>query len=81
MNKEEIKELARQSMLETIKTDLDSAIIFIYIKSLEDRIQKAIEYIEHEWFKREQIGIAPLDFSYEELQELLDILRGNDETI
>lgn len=38
MNKEEIKELARQSMIETIKTNLDSAMIFMYIKSLEDKI-------------------------------------------
>ena len=46
MSEEKIKELARQSMLETIKTNLDSAMIFTYIKSLEDRINKAIEYIE-----------------------------------
>lgn len=45
MNNEEIQQLARESMLETIKTNLDSAMIFIYIKSLEDRIDKAIEYI------------------------------------
>lgn len=46
-------------------------------KELQNRINKAIEYIEHEWFKREQIGIAPLNFSYEELQNVLNILKGD----
>lgn len=56
-----------------------------YIKSLDkldvlqDRIDKAIEYITHEWFKREQIGISHLSFSYDELQHILDILRGNND--
>lgn len=47
-------------------------------KNLQQRIDKATEYINHEWFKREQIGIAPLQFSYEELQNVLDILRGDE---
>ena len=47
-------------------------------KELFDRIDKAIEYISHEWFKREQIGISELSFSYTELQHILDILRGKD---
>ena len=47
-------------------------------KNLQQRIDKAVEYINHEWFKREQIGIAPLQFSYEELQNVLDILRGDE---
>lgn len=49
-------------------------------ENLQKRIDEAIEYITHEWFKREQIGISPLSFSYDELQHILDILRGeNDE--
>ena len=44
----------------------------------KQRIDKAIEYISHEWFKREQIGITHLSFSYDELQHILDILRGKD---
>ena len=49
-----------------------------YTLELEQRIDKAVEYIKHEWFKREQIGIAPLQFSYEELQNVLNILRGDE---
>lgn len=47
-------------------------------ENLHQRINKAVEYINHEWFKREKIGIAPLQFSYEELQNVLDILRGDE---
>ena len=43
MTIEEIKELSKQSMIETIKKELDSAIIFTYIKSLEDRIKELEE--------------------------------------
>ena len=43
------------------------------------RNEKAIEYIKHEWFKREQIGISHLSFSYDELQKILNILNGGDE--
>ena len=45
MNEDKVRELARNSMLETIKTNLDSGMIFTYIKSLEDRLYKAIEFI------------------------------------
>lgn len=76
MNKEEIKELARQSMIETIKTNLDSAMIFMYIKSLEDKIQKAIEYIEENCYDEERKMV--INEIYNEIPELLDILRGND---
>lgn len=45
----------------------------------KERIDKAIEYIKHEWFKREQIGISHLSFSYDELQKILNILNGDEE--
>ena len=48
------------------------------IEDRDKRIDKAVEYINNEWFKREQIGIAPLQFSYEELQNVLNILRGDE---
>lgn len=48
------------------------------IEDRDKRIDKAVEYINHEWFKREQIGIVPLQFSYEELQNVLNILRGDE---
>lgn len=44
----------------------------------KQRIEETIEYIEHEWFKRQQLGITRLDFSYEELQDILSILRGEE---
>lgn len=75
MNREEIKEIARESMLETLKTNLDSAMIFTYVKSLEDRIKKAIEYIEENSYKYTQIS---KDLKEKEINDLLDILRGKD---
>ena len=48
------------------------------IEALEYNRDKTIEYIEHEWFKRQQLGITRLDFSYEELQDILSILRGEE---
>ena len=45
---------------------------------LKDRIIKAIEYINHEYFKREQIGINKKEFQQWQLEELLNILKGSE---
>ena len=50
MTEEEIKKLAREEMLNTIKSKLDSSMIFIYVSALEKRIDKAIEYIKENAF-------------------------------
>ena len=71
MNKEEIKELARESMLETLKTNLDSAMIFTYVKSLEDRIDKAIKYIDN-------VAMDNNRYLTAEEEKILSILRGEE---
>jgi len=43
-------------------------------KELQDRIDKAIEYINHEYFKRIQIGIADKTFQEFEVKNILLIL-------
>ena len=35
MSEEKIKEIAREEMLDTIKTELNSSMIFVYVKNLD----------------------------------------------
>lgn len=77
-NKKLIDEINRLEMI----IDIKNKRIDELNKRLDKKgkiIDKAIEYITHEWFKREQIGISHLSFSYDELQHILDILRGENE--
>nr|DAI13191.1 MAG TPA: hypothetical protein [Caudoviricetes sp.] len=46
-------------------------------EQLQLQLDKAIKYIEHEWFKREQVGIVNMGFSKWELLDLLEILKGD----
>ena len=46
-------------------------------EQLQLQLDKAIKYIEHEWFKREQAGIVNMGFSKWELLDLLKILKGD----
>lgn len=46
MNIEEIKNIARETMLETMKNNLDSSMIFTYVSALETKINKAIEALK-----------------------------------
>jgi len=64
---------------EELQQICDEKCFYLSNNDLQAKIDKAIEYISHEWFKREQIGISELSFSYTELQHILDILRGNNE--
>lgn len=59
------------------KADYDRQLDDIELELIDyrSRNEKAIEYIKHEWFKREQIGISHLSFSYDELQHILNILK------
>lgn len=41
----------------------------------KEKIEKAIEYIEHEWFKRNQLGICDKSFQEWEMKKLLEILK------
>ena len=45
MNIEQLKEMAREEMLNTLKTNLDSAMIFTYIKTLEENRDKTLAKI------------------------------------
>lgn len=80
MNEEEIRELVRQSMLETLKTNLDSTMIFTYVKSLEDKIEKAIEYLKDNACYENTISeLFCDDLDTDSCMELLDILRGEED--
>lgn len=46
MNIEEIKNIARETMLETMKNNLDSSMIFTYVSALETKINKTIEALK-----------------------------------
>jgi len=48
------------------------------IERLNNIINKAIEYIEHEWFKRCQLGITDRTFYECDMNNLLEILKGED---
>lgn len=57
MSKEEIKQLTKEEMLKTIKNDLHSEMIFVYVdnlekenKQLQQKIDKAIEKVKDIWF-------------------------------
>ena len=75
-----IKELARESMLETLKTNLDSAMIFAYVNSLEVRINKAIEILEQEnsHCPRSLTVEKSYIIEVEKINKVLSILRGED---
>lgn len=54
MNEEEIKRMANEEMLNTIKTELNSSMIFVYIENLEkenkqlkEDKKKIIKYIKN----------------------------------
>ena len=46
-------------------------------EKLKYRIEKVVEYIEHEWFKRNQLGIYDKSFQEWEMKKLLEILKGD----
>lgn len=46
MSEKEIKEIAKEEFMNNVMTNLDSTLIFTYIKTLEDRINKALDYLE-----------------------------------
>ena len=92
MNKEEIKNILDKANISVI--DEINILEYIdelekvkedYIKSLdkldvlEDRIDKAIEYIEENACYEEDTKIFCDDLRYDECLKLLDILRGEDE--
>ena len=58
--------------------ELDKETLKNMVLDLQQRIDKAVEYITHEHFKREQLGITNLSFSENELNILLDILKGEE---
>ena len=87
MREEEIKEIAREEMLDTIISKLNSSMIFIYINNLEkenkqlkEDKKKAIEYIEThqlviELSSKKQIS-SWFDMFY---RDLLEILGGKEQ--
>ena len=76
MREEEIKKMAREEMLDTIHNNLDSAIIFTYVRGLEDRIDKAIEDMEEIRYKNNIDDEYVIDSSI--LTYWINILEGED---
>ena len=87
--KENIKKIARQelknSFTDNLMETLNSAFIFKYVQTLEEQskkykevIDKATEYIEskeYEYGDEEQDNYI-YDIGFDEVNELLDILKG-----
>ena len=48
MSEEKIKEIAREEMLDTIKTELNSSMIFVYVKNLEQENKQLKERLKNE---------------------------------
>jgi response regulator of citrate/malate metabolism len=47
-------------------------------KEKQDKLDKIEEKINHEWFKRIQLGIIDKTFSEYELKNILQIIKGED---
>ena len=69
MNKEEI---------EQIQFEQTKSLLF-QLQEANSKIEKIREYIEHEYFKRTQIGITDKDFQEFEIKNILSIIDGSDE--
>ena len=89
MNEEEIKKIARETFIENVMNNLDSAIIFKYIQELEqenarlkDKIDESIEYIrdccdmDSKWVNL-HYDYAQKEMSSNEVDRLLEILKEN----
>lgn len=46
MTLEEVKEAAREAIKETIETELDSSMIFMYVQHLENEVKRLTEELE-----------------------------------
>lgn len=46
MTLEEVKKAAREAIKETIETELDSSMIFIYIQHLENEVKRLTEELK-----------------------------------
>ena len=46
MTLEEIREAAKEAMKETIKKELDSSMIFLYVQHLENEVKRLTEELE-----------------------------------
>ena len=80
VNEEEIKKIARETFIENVMNNLDSAIIFKYIQELEQEnqrlkevINKAIEYINNNYPLRTSFSKNIYDFKI----EIKKILTGD----
>lgn len=72
MNKEELKEVLKGIVQQEFKNNLDSTRIFAYVQNLEQKIDKAIEYVNNHIHQETFTGYMD---SYE-LKKLLEILKG-----
>jgi hypothetical protein len=85
MNKEFIRETVQKEILNGIKKELDSALIFTYIQSIEqenkelhNKIDKAIEYIEDYGHGYDCTGDGYYCLDEDNQKELLKILKESD---
>ena len=68
MSEEQARKLIKEEFMNNVMINLDSALIFTYIQNLEQRIDKAIEYIKE---SEEEYGYL------EDCEKtILEILKG-----
>lgn len=84
MNEEEIKKIARETFIENVMNNLDSAIIFKYVQELEqenarlkDKIDKAIKYLYEHSYYNDGDGVHYINEDEYCVDYLLDILKEN----
>ena len=76
MSEEEIKKIAREEMLDTIKSKLNSSLIFIYINNLEKEHQALLDI--KELLLNEEQPIQPGYIRYDIL-EIIEKVLGDKE--
>ena len=74
---EKWKKIIKDTFVETVIEKIDSGVIFTYIKTLEKRIDKAIEFVEEFYSIPSEEDTHLLNKIDQEV--LLEILRGKDE--
>ena len=80
MSEEQARKLIKEEFMNNVMSNLDSALIFTYIQNLEQRIDKAIEYIENNTYDDSLDGDGSrLMFEKANGKDLLEILKGEEE--
>ena len=76
MEEDKLREIAKQEMTNAIMNNLDSSLIFTYIKNLEDKNKELENYYKNEkvlWDRKDYISKSKIQEKIEEIKERKDI--------